>query len=256
MAWEWGKRNAGKLYAAFVICAVIGLSIYALRIEGKGALPTQTFTADGSHLGDFKIGLTTETQGYYNIFQLIFGKNTDEGWVTPKNMFQHLLLPFFAIWLVMYGIAHEIGFFRTISWFDGVFALIVALITSSTGYTIRMMRGYLIMGGTMGTAFFGVVFVLGLGFWFVRRMAGFGMRLGASMPRVLEREAALDQIRSQLRYARDIATQISDETARQRINNEIRYAFEAINRSPPSLRIAQNRLNNIRRILDEQRISF
>lgn len=166
-AWGWGKS---VLVFFGIIILVIILAAIALATQ---PLPTDPFTADGSNLGDFQLGTS-----WYNIFQIVFGNEIDKNWVTTTSIIQFLFLPLAAIWLLMYGIFEEVGFLRRLTWFTPVLAIIAALIVSSSGILVRMMRGYLMMAGGMGIVFFGFILFLGLLLWFVGRLSGFGIKLG------------------------------------------------------------------------------
>lgn len=153
---------------AFILVVVLAATFgFALYIS---PYPVAPFTADGTHIGDFAFGNT-----YYNIFHFIFGSEVDGIWVTPNGMVQYLLLPFFAIALVMYGVLSEIPLGGNVPWFNTAMALIIALVVSSSGITVRAMRGYLTIAGNMAIAFFGFILVVGIGLQGLRRMGAMGI---------------------------------------------------------------------------------
>lgn len=239
MAMGLGPRGTQIAYLIVVLIAVVLMSWYAINVT---PYPTEEFTPDGNHLGDFRIG-----NSHFNIFQLIFGEKVDENWVVPTNMVQYLFLPFFAIWLVMYGIFEEITFFRRVTWFGPGMALVTALIVSSTGFLVRMMRGYLMIAGGMGIAFFGFILVLGLGFWFIGRLGRFGIPVGSVVAEFKE----VGEIENAFREAKASANIIGlDEPEKAaKIKGLIALGEEALGRTPPNLNIARRRLNDIRKLI-------
>jgi len=155
------------LIAIGVVIALCLMFWYAGTVS---PYPVAPFTADGTHIGDFAFGNT-----YYNIFHFIFGSEVDGMWVTPNGMIQYLLLPFFAIALVMYGVLSEIPLGGNVPWFNTAMALIIALVVSSSGMTVRAMRGYLTIAGNMAVAFFGFILVLGIALQGLRRVGSMGI---------------------------------------------------------------------------------
>jgi len=156
------------------IGVVVALYLMFWYAYSASPYPTETFTADGTHIGDFAFGNT-----YYNIFHFIFGSEVDGEWVTPNGMVQYLLLPFFAIALVMYGVLSEIPLGGNVPWFNTAMALIIALVVSSSGVTVRAMRGYLTIAGNMAIAFFGFILVLGIALRGLKTIGGMGVPMGA-----------------------------------------------------------------------------
>lgn len=155
------------------ITIVLFIGVMAVAFTVAPA-PITKFKPNGRHLGDLKIGTT-----WYNIFQIVFGENVDKGWVTTNSFIQFLLLPFIAIWAIMYAILGETPMFRNVTWFNPVMAFIIALVSSSLGFTVTLMRGYLTIAGTMGISFFGFILFLAILFWGLGRLGEFGVPLGA-----------------------------------------------------------------------------
>lgn len=154
-----------------VVILLVGMFWYAGTVT---PYPVETFNPDGSHLGDFAVG-----DNWYNIFHFIFSGDVDSEWVKPNGMIQYLLLPFFAIALVMYGVLSEIPLGGNVRWFNTAMALIIALVVSSSGLTVRTMRGYLTIAGNMAVAFFGFILVLGIALQGLKGMSGMGVPMGA-----------------------------------------------------------------------------
>jgi hypothetical protein len=171
------------LIAAGVVVALVVMFWFAYSVT---PYPVATFTADGTHIGDFAFGST-----YYNIFHFIFGSEVDGMWVTPNGMVQYLLLPFFAIALVMYGVMSEIPLGGNVPWFNTAMALIIALVVSSSGMTVRAMRGYLTIAGNMAIAFFGLILVLGIALQGFKTLGSMGVPIGAF--RTVAQEANMRQ---------------------------------------------------------------
>lgn len=231
------------IYAGVVIVAVIVLAVIAVSVT---PYPVTEFTPDGTNLGDFQIG--TE---WYNIFHIIFGTHVDKNWVTTTGLIQFLILPFFAIWMVMYGLFEEIVFFRRVTWFSPAMAFVVALISSSTGFLVRMMRGYLMIAGGMGIAFFGFILVLGILFWFIGRLG----RFGVPIPGVVTTERQIGTIETALREARRFAASIEGHDPRRasRIRAIAGIADNALIKSPPDVNTANARVNEIQGLINEYR---
>lgn len=237
------QREIRVLYTFVVIVIIIVMFIWA---QGTEAYPTETFVADGSHVGDFRIG-----NSYFNIFQLVFGEKIDGGWVVPTNMVQYLFLPFFAIWLVMYGIFEEMTFFRRVTWFGPGMALVTALIVSSSGVLVRMMRGYLMIAGGMGIAFFGVILLLGLFFWFIGRVVRFpGLDVGGAVAEFRE----VGEVENALRRAKSSANVIGldDPQKAAKIKILIALGEEALGQTPPKLGDARKRLRDIEKLIESK----
>jgi len=224
---------------------ILGIVLFLVLIAAAflvSPAPVEVFTPDGTHLGDFQIG-----ENWYNILQIIFGPAVDKTWVTTSSFFQYLIFPFAAIWLVMFGIFKEIVFFRRVTWFGSVMALIVALITSSSGILVRIMRGYLMMAGGLGIVFFGFILIIGLFLWFIGKVAfGFGVGLGP-LKGAVERQRREASIREVVSRGQLFAQSLPDTDPRKgeinvlaaTINMELAKGTEA------SLNEAESKANKL-----------
>lgn len=157
---------------AWTIILLIILGLFFWIATWVGEASVQTYTPDGSHMGDFCVA-----DMCYSIFHFIFGDQVDIAWTKPEGFAQYLLFPFLSIFVIMYAIYDEIKIFK---WqhFSSVMALLTALITSSLGWTVRAIRGYLLMAGSFGIGGFGFILILGLIFWFAKRARGYGIPTG------------------------------------------------------------------------------
>jgi len=234
-----GKQVGGLILGIILFIALIVAAFYV------SPAPVETFTPDGTHLGDFQIG-----GNWYNILQLIFGPEVDKTWVTTSSFFQYLIFPFAAIWLVMYGIFEEIVFFRRITWFSPAMAFIVSIITSSSGILVRIMRGYLMMAGGLGILFFGFILIIGIFLWFLGRLATYGMGMGPLKMTVemVRRRGAID---TTLVRAQRHATQIrsTDPARAAQIDTLVSQAEVKLAQSPPDLNGAERIVNQIVRLI-------
>jgi len=239
-----------KKYTGFIILIILFIILSSISFVAAAIEVTTYQACDGGtspvYLGDFVLG-----DNCYSILQIVFGNQIDEAWVTTNSFFQYLIFPFAAIWLIMYGIFKEIVFFRKVTWFGSVMALIVALIVSSSGILVRMMRGYLMLAGGMGIIFFGFILFLGLIFWFIGKLG----RFGAAIPGVVTTERQLGVIETALREARGTANTIAphDPGRASQIRMLADLADRALLESPPKIRAATNNLNKIRKLMDEYR---
>lgn len=215
--------NWTKVFIGFVcFVAFIGFILFTYTL----VFPfPETFTAcdagtTPTYLGDFLIGGKC-----YNIFHFVFGTDVDKAWVTSASIIQYLIFPFVAVLMVIYGIFSEIRFFRQ-TWINFILGLIVALIVSSQGFLVRMMRAFLLMGGGMGIMFFGVVFIIGIILWFVGRMASFGVS-GGSLSKLAHTNVKIENIKTMIERAEGFAGGLNPATQGVRAAEIIKLAGEA-----------------------------
>jgi len=244
---EW-KKYTGLIILIVLFIILTSISLVVAAIEVTTYTPCTTTTGSTGttpvYLGDFVLG-----DNCYNILQIIFGNQIDKAWVETNSFLQYLIFPFIAIWLVMYGIFQEIIFFRRVTWFGSMMALVVALIVSSSGILVRMMRGYLMLAGGMGIIFFGFILFLGLIFWFIGRLG----RFGASIPKVAQTWKDVGNIRVALQHHRGWAGSIErlDPHRAAQIHALAAQVEADLDKSPPDIPAANHKLNEIERLVNE-----
>jgi len=90
---------------------------------------------------------------------LIFGEDFPSYWITYSGFMQFIVLPFVAVFAVIYGIFSEIKIFRQKS-VKLALSLVMALVG---GYlTLSVMRTFLIVNGFFGVVAFGVLMLIGV----------------------------------------------------------------------------------------------
>jgi len=170
MSWTSSHPDAKRALAGIgILILVIIFAWFAYYIT---PIDVEEFTADGTYLGDFQIGTN-----WYNIFHLIFGTDIDKNWVTTTGLIQYMFLPFVAIVMIMYGIFEEIRFFRYVRWFNPTMAIIIALVVSSSGILVRMMRGYLMIAGGLTIVLFGFILIVGIVLWWIGKTGSLSISL-------------------------------------------------------------------------------
>lgn len=225
-----------KKAVAIIFLTVLSIVLAYIAFSASPA-PTNTFTPNGGHIGDFQIGGT-----YYNAFQIVFGDQIDESWVKTMTMVQYLILPFAAVWILVYAIFDEITFFKRITWFNPAMALITAFIVASTGWLVRMMRGYLMLAGGLGIIFFGVILFAGLVFWFLGRMGSFGLKFGGAVQEYKEIGNIEAALRREMAYANSIEGSHPQKAAD--IKSLVALAQDELGKDSPNLGAARARLND------------
>lgn len=103
--------------------------------------------------------------GGYDPLKIIFGPEIDQSWYEPYHTLQYLVFPFIAIWMIIYGLFSEVRIFRTKESIQFVLALVIALIASSTGGLVTLVRVTLQFLGGFSVLAFAVVFGVGVFFW-------------------------------------------------------------------------------------------
>ena len=90
---------------------------------------------------------------------LIFGEDFPSYWTTYSGFMQFIVLPFVAVFAVIYGIFSEIRIFRQKS-VKLALSLVMALVG---GYlTLNIMRTFLIVNGVFGVMVFGMMMLIGI----------------------------------------------------------------------------------------------
>ncbi len=148
----------------FLILTILPTAVFA-------QFTPQTFTPDGTHLGDLQISGQA-----YNIFQLIFGAGIPADVLNTNDVLQRLLFPFIAVWFIMYGILAELRIFTRTNWVQAVLALLIALISSASGALWYVVAFFFLTGGYLGTIMFGVLLIVGIFLWGAAKLWGWGIR--------------------------------------------------------------------------------
>lgn len=108
----------------------------------------------------------------FNVLKIIFGGEVPDAMLEPQNVFQQLLLPFLAVFFVMFGIMEELNFFKNHASIHAALALVIALMSSVSGtllWTVRWLYGAVGWLGAMG---FGFLLLAGIAFWIYGRGKG------------------------------------------------------------------------------------
>jgi len=103
--------------------------------------------------------------GDFDPIKFIFGPDVPSEWYQPYMFMQWLVFPFIGIWLVLYGIMEQLGIFRTHRSIGGFLALIMALVSSSTGGLVILARALFVTMGGWGLLVFFAVFMVGVTAW-------------------------------------------------------------------------------------------
>ncbi len=113
----------------------------------------------------------------YNFFKLVFGPDLTEEYLKTESVLQYLFFPFLAVVMIMYGILSDLRIFRRGSGINAALAIIIAIIASSTGGLLTLVRWMIgIAGGTLGTFMFGLLLLGGIILWALARFWDFGLR--------------------------------------------------------------------------------
>lgn len=135
----------------------------------------------------------------YNIFNLVFGAELPEDMLTTEKVLQYLLFPFLAIVVIMYGILSELRIFRRHNWINGLIALLIAFMASSTGYLLIFTHWIIgVGGGLAGIIVFTVLLFVGIFLWggstiWVRWRKP-GRSIGGAFEKFQEEQALLAEI--------------------------------------------------------------
>jgi hypothetical protein len=212
--------RVGATIAAIILVVVLGLVTY-FYVQA----PVETFAPDGSHIGDFQIGST-----WYSIFQLIFGTQIDKAWVDTLSIIQYLILPFVAIMILVFSIFEEIRFFRYPGWFNWVMALIVALVVSSSGILVRMMRIFLQLAGGLAIVLFGGILLIGIFVWWLGKFHYLGSRLTESIADASDAMGLRIQCEEMLNKAQGVMRSLrdSEETTKEK---SVKEAYTKLRKS-------------------------
>ena len=110
-----------------------------------------------------------------DIVKIIFGPNINSSWYQPYTALQYLVFPFIMVWMIIFGFLEELRIFRNQQKIEGVLALVMALIASSSGWLVEAVRWMAtLMGGWSVLAFF-ALFMVGIFMYVGARFSEWGV---------------------------------------------------------------------------------
>jgi len=97
--------------------------------------------------------------------KIVFGPDVPEEWYDMYLFMQWLVFPFIGIWMVIYGILEELRIFKRKASVQGLLALVMAFIASSSGGIVYGSRILFQAMGVWGISVFFIVFFVGAFLW-------------------------------------------------------------------------------------------
>jgi hypothetical protein len=110
-----------------------------------------------------------------DIVKIIFGPDIDSSWYQPYTALQYLVFPFIMIWMIIFGFLAEIRIFRNQPKVEVVLALVMALIASSTGWEVVMVRFLAQIMGAWSVLAFAALFCVGIFMYVGARFSQWGI---------------------------------------------------------------------------------
>ena len=155
-----------------------------------------------------------------NIIRVIFGREVPDDWLESQNILQFLVFPFFAVFIVLYGILEELSPFRNRPSLHGFLALVIAFMASSTGYllgAVRYLYGFL---GWFGAIGFGVILLfIGIPLYLYGKARGWknqylgvadaAKKMVQNEEDVVQLEIEIEKVRQELKLAPTALAQVA-----------------------------------------------
>jgi len=141
--------------------------------------------------------------------KIIFGPDVPSDWYEPYKVLQYLVFPFFAIWMVIWGLLAELRIFRRKPSIQAFLALLIALIGtgSPTGALVAFSRWVFTAGAWWGILVFGFILLVGITMWGAVRFTeytGWGKERFEEARKIFGLQAQISELQDRLRYLQTI----------------------------------------------------
>jgi len=103
--------------------------------------------------------------------RIFFGPDVPSEYLTSNNFFQYLILPWLAIWFVMWGILEELRIFRRKTGLNAIIAFLISFMAGATGGTLGLVRAMYGWAGVFGALAFGGLMFVGIALWVAVRFS-------------------------------------------------------------------------------------
>ena len=160
--------------------------------------------------------------------RIFFGPDVPAEYLTSNNFFQMLILPWLAIWFVMWGILEELRIFRRKTSLNAVIAFLISFMAGATGGMLGVVRWMYGWAGVYGALAFGALMFVGISLWFAVRLSSWtGWWKGSltSAKDYIAKEEEIDKLKAEMERLK-IAKAGAPAGAEQAYDAQIQKAIE------------------------------